>query len=654
MFSLPPLAADVMRSSLASLLLVFVLAPAHAASAEPPPVESFFSRAKLQSARISPSGQWLAITAAAGTGRLALAVVDTEGKQAPQITASFSNADITSFAWVNDERLVFTVADLFVGVGEERFGGLYSIKRDGSQQRQLARGARYHAEALLAIPEGGGDVVIVGDYEFGLLADLDSVNAYRVNVADGRREALSQNLPAHAKGWLFDPKGEPKVIVATNGGTATIFWRSNSEAAWRQIASYPEFQMGFRPVAVDGHGTLYGVVEEGQARTGVLTRFDFATGKPAVEPIVRTPGFDFSGGLLFSNDSTLAGVRLVTDAETTVWFEPAMKRVQAAVDKKLSGHVNRVSCADCKAPAIVLVDSYSDQDPGSVWVYRPATDEWHLVGQHRPDIVASKMARLDLHRIKARDGSDLPVWVTMPPGAPPKSPAVVLVHGGPQVRGVVWGWNPEAQFLASRGYVVIEPEFRGSEGYGQMHVEAGWKHWGDTMQDDNADALAWAVGQGLVDPGRACIAGASYGGYATLMSLIRFPDTYRCGVAWVAVTDPRLLFNEEWASDSQEEGRRYYLPLVLGDPVKDAEVLRRIAPVERAGEIKVPVLLAFGRDDRRVPIEHGFRMRAALTATGHPPEWVVYDGEGHGWRTIEHRFDFYRRVDRFLASQLKQ
>ncbi|MDQ2762861.1 MAG: prolyl oligopeptidase family serine peptidase [Pseudomonadota bacterium] len=635
------------------LLLACVLLPARAATVAPPPLEVFFSKAKLQSARISPSGQWLAITAAAGTGRLALAVVDTEGKQAPQITASFSNADVVSFEWVNDDRLVFTVQNLLVGVGEEKFGGIYSIKRDGTQQRQLARGLRYHAERVLSIPKGGGDTVLIGDYEFNLKGEVDSVNADRVNVVDGRRTSLSQDRPEHARAWLFDPAGRPKVIVASNEGKATIFWRESDATPWREIASYPEFEMGFRPLAVDEHGTLYGLVNEGEARTAVLTRFDFATGKPSDEPIVSTPGFDFDGRLLFSKDSTLAGVRLSTDAETTVWLLPAMKKVQATVDNKLRGHVNDVSCADCNSPSIVLVNSYSDQDPGSIWTYRPANDEWHLVGQRRPDIDPSKMARLDLHRIKARDGSELPVWVTMPPGAPPKSPAVLLVHGGPQARGVYWGWNPETQFLASRGYVVIEPEFRGSEGYGTVHLKAGWKHWGDTMQDDNADALAWAVAQGMVDPGRACIAGASYGGYATLMSLIRYPDTYRCGVAWVAVTDPRLLFNEDWASDSQEEGRRYYLPLTVGDPVKDAEMLRRSAPSERAGEIKVPLLLAFGRDDRRVPIEHGFRMRSALTAAGHPPEWIVYDGEGHGWRTLEHQFDFYHRVERFLAEQLK-
>jgi dipeptidyl aminopeptidase/acylaminoacyl peptidase len=642
-----------MRTFLAGLLITCALAPTQAATNDPPPVETFFARAKLQSAQISPSGQWLAITAGAGTGRLVLAVVDTEGKQAPQVTASFSNADITSFQWVSDDRLVFEVADLLVGPGEERFGGLDSVKRDGTQQRQLFHPGRYHGQGLLAVPHGGSDFVLVADGLFNLKGELDSVDAYRVNVTDGRHQLLSLDRPAHAKEWLFNPAGEPRILIAEDGGVSTIYWRGANDTAWRRIASYPMFQMGFRPMAVDAKDTLYVVVEEGPARTGVLRRFDFATGKPSAESIARTPGFDFTGSLILGKDSTPVGVRLITDAETTVWLEPEMQRVQAAVDKKLPGHVNHVSCTNCRSPSIVLVDSSSDQDPGSIWVYRPATEEWHLVGQRRPEVDPSKMARLDLHRIKARDGSELPVWVTVPLGAPPNSPAVVLVHGGPQLRGVAWRWNPVAQFLASRGYIVIEPEYRGSAGYGMTHVEAGWKHWGDTMQDDNADALAWAVSQGLVDPARACIAGASYGGYATLMSLIRYPDTYRCGVAWVAVTDPRLMFSEDWANDSDEEVRSFWWPQLIGDPVKDAEMIRRATPAERASEIKVPVLLAFGRDDRRVPIEHGNRMRAALTAAGHPPEWVVYEGEGHGWRTVEHQLDFYRRVDRFLAAQLK-
>ena len=172
------------------------------------------------------------------------------------------------------------------------------------------------------------------------------------------------------------------------------------------------------------------------------------------------------------------------------------------------------------------------------------------------------------------------------------------------------------------------------------------------MQDDVADAVRWATEKGLVDGKRVCIAGASYGGYATLMGAIRYPDLYRCGVAWVAVTDPRLLFEPIWRSDASVEAREYSLPTLIGDPVKDAAMLKAATPVERAGEIKIPILLAFGGEDQRVPIDHGTRMRAAMQAAGQQPEYVVYDGEGHGWLKVENRIDFWQRVEKFLAKNL--
>ena len=173
------------------------------------------------------------------------------------------------------------------------------------------------------------------------------------------------------------------------------------------------------------------------------------------------------------------------------------------------------------------------------------------------------------------------------------------------------------------------------------------------MQDDVADAALWAGSTGLVDAKRVCIAGASYGGYATLMGLIRFPDLYKCGVAWVAVTDPRLLFEESWQSDMSKEGREYSLPVMLGDLRQDADMLKAAAPVELATKIRAPLLMAFGRDDRRVPIEHGTRMRDAMKAAGRDPEWIVYEGEGHGWRNADNEIDFWGRVERFLGKQLK-
>jgi dipeptidyl aminopeptidase/acylaminoacyl peptidase len=277
-----------------------------------------------------------------------------------------------------------------------------------------------------------------------------------------------------------------------------------------------------------------------------------------------------------------------------------------------------------------------------------------MVGQAHKDIDPRQMATLDLHRIKARDGLDLPVWITTPkvPSTSPR-PAVVLVHGGPWIRGSHWQWEPTAQFLASRGYLVIEPEFRGSSGFGDKHFKAGWKQWGLSMQDDVADGLLWAVSKGWVDPKRVCIAGASYGGYATLMGLVRHPELYRCGVAWAAVTDPRLLYELDWISDLPEEYKNFGLPAMLGDPVKDAAALKAVAPVEQAARIKAPLLLAFGLLDRRVPIEHGRHMRDALHEAGRDVEWVTYATEGHGWLILENRVDFAKRLEAFLARNLK-
>jgi dipeptidyl aminopeptidase/acylaminoacyl peptidase len=230
---------------------------------------------------------------------------------------------------------------------------------------------------------------------------------------------------------------------------------------------------------------------------------------------------------------------------------------------------------------------------------------------------------------------------------------VVLVHGGPYVRGTSWHWSALPQFLASRGYLVIEPEFRGSMGYGEQHYRSGWKQWGQAMQDDVADALRWAQAQGLASD-RACIAGASYGGYSTLMGLAKDPDLYRCGIAWVAVADLELLVKGSWwVQDDTGLARQLTVPEMIGDPVKDATMLAANSPVRLASRIKAPLLLAYGEDDLRVPLEHGKRMRGALIDAGNPPEFVVYPGEGHGFAKPENTYDFARRIEAFLQRQLK-
>jgi acetyl esterase/lipase len=649
----------------AALLSGALFMARQAVAAEPPPLSTFFSNADIAEARLSPSGRSVAlIVAHPKTGRRVLGVFEVGGGKPPVIVASDPDADVRSFSWVNDERLVYNVIDLQSGGYDQNFGpGLFSVKSDGSEARQLIRvdwsGSRPGVSiianvldpdhVLLDVPQDGGNEVLVGQVQLNSERDVIGIVPKRLDVATGRARAALPNYPGNVVDWIFDRHGEARVMVQQVDGVSEVSWRGSGDKDWRSLGRSAALDRQWYPIAVDESDRLY--VSSGAS----LRRFDFDSGRPDANPIATTPGFEVSRGLVFdaAEHKTLAGLRVQTDAETTVWFDPAMKHIQALADARFPNRVNRIVCRDCSADRTILVESYSDRDPGTFALLQPKTGEWTIVGRERRAVDPRAMATLDFFRAKARDGGDLPVWVTTPLGkADTPRPAVVLVHGGPWLRGTYWRWNADAQFLASRGYVVIEPEYRGSTGYGREHFRAGFRKWGTTMQDDVADAVRWAADKGLVDSKRVCIAGASYGGYATLMGAIRYPDLYRCGVAWVAVTDPRLLFDESWRSDMSREAREFALPTLIGDPAKDAEMLSAAAPVERAKEIRIPILMAFGGRDRRVPIDHGKRMRAAMQAAGQQPEYLVYSDEGHGWLKVENRIDFWTQVEKFLDKNL--
>ena len=344
------------------------------------------------------------------------------------------------------------------------------------------------------------------------------------------------------------------------------------------------------------------------------------------------------------------GVRYTSDATDTTWFDAEMRAIQAKIDQRISGVINLLDVAECGCSRWILVSSYSDRQTPIYALYDRNTEQIDLIGQARPKIDSRRMTSRDFVRISARDGQAFPVHVTRPLGKGPW-PAVLLVHGGPQIRGGSWQWDADSQFLASRGYRVLEPEFRGSTGYGAKLFRAGWKQWGLALQDDAADAARWAIAQGLADPKRLCIAGASYGGYATLMGLVRDPELYRCGVAWAAVTDIGRPYSLSW-SDLPDTWKQYGMPMLIGDPQKDAAQFEATSPLKQAAGVTQPLLLAFGGSDRRVPMTHGTRFRDAVRKTNSHVEWIEYAEEGHGRFKPENRYDFWSRVEGFFARQL--
>ena len=645
---------------------------AAAAGAALPPLSGFFDNSTFGGATLSPSGRYLAARSGAPGRRIMLVVVDLQ-ENTVKVVANHPTADIGEVVWVNDERLAFNLTDREVGPRDVYVaGGLYAVNRDGSDMRQLAaRDAKdYVSEresgakrkmlpwSTFLMDEPGAqdsEWMYVTSYDFEDDGQVRNVNLLRLNTLTGQNSVVQR--PARVDEWMLDQQGKPRLAIGHERDLVTLYYLDPASGKWRTLASYNAYQdkgSTFSPLGFGEDGTLY-VTSRGGKDTVSLYAFDFQTGKPKAEPLVETKGYDFAGSLIDRRGKVL-GVRYETDALASIWFDPAMRAVQEKVDKLLPSTVNMITAAASPDAPWVLVRSYSDVQPSVYLLYNLQTGKLNKVGEARPGVDARRMATQDALRYKARDGLEIPALLTLPAGTPKgkQLPLVVLVHGGPYVRGTHWGWDPESQFLASRGYAVLEPEFRGSTGYGAQHFQAGWKQWGLKMQDDIADGARWAIAQGIADPKRICIAGASYGGYATLMGLVNDPDLYKCGIDWVGVTDIQLLYDGHWSfkSDMSDEWKEYGMPDLIGDPIKDAAQLAATSPLKQAARITQPLLMAYGGVDHRVPIYHGRKFYEAVTKGNRQVEWVDYQEEGHGWSLPKNRIDFWGRVEKFLDKNI--
>ena len=672
----------IARSILGATLATLAAWPLAGAAAEPLPppstipAEAFFDFAKMSDPRISPNGDALAMLVRNKVGRRQLAIIDTADLTKANIAVSYDDADIVDVHWVNDTRLVFRIFHEDKSADHQDGGGLYAVDRDGGNLRNLIRpnwdreqqtGKLVTQRALdpdydfvRTLSDGSDDIVIehvthsqVFGNESRYAVDITGSIPSRMNTRSGLlHDLLDGKSPDHVHDWFVDDTGHVLGGIASENGQSTLFL--HTDGAWVGSTRFPTYEatadsFEFRAMGSDGH--VYVTQKNGSTGAAALYRLDLATGKPEAQPVASIRGFDFHGNIV--NDQAhhrVLGVHYEADADGTAWFDAAMTDLQRKIDARLPGLVNRIDAASCGCATRVMVTSHSDRQPALYFLYDRKDDTLIPVGISRPAISARQMADTDFVRIKARDGQDLPLYVTKPHGKGPW-PTVVLVHGGPFLRGWNWEWDGESQFLASRGYLVIKPEYRGSTGYGEQLFKSGFKQWGLKMQDDIADATAWGAQQGLEDPHRTCIAGASYGGYATLMGLVRYGDLYQCGVAWAAVSDISMM-QDIWWSDMDEEWRHFGMPVMVGDSVKDAEQLKATSPLQQAAHIKRPLLLAHGTDDHRVPVAQANALREALEANHATLTWILYTGEGHGWYQPETRASFYRSMEKFLDANI--
>ncbi len=653
-------------------VLAVCMSPTVLAAGERPGPERFFQNATMVGASLSPDGKTLLILSAPSpNGHVRLLALRLESMKAT-LLAQYDRYDVENVHWVNNHRVVYGLDDHQAPAGDrgQPWGpGLWGVDIDGSRSRQLvarspdsAVRSSTHVERLswttryVAAVDSNldSDDIFVAEPALYDYSGIGDYKLRRVNTATGRTKDIGSPTGATLHGWIFDHDANPRVSVVLRGSRTQVMLRDPATDNWSAISDADSFVGGdgFSPLALLGDDQLLVMANQGRD-TRSIYKYDLKTRTLRAQPFLQSDRYDLDPEVI-TQAHRLLGLRYQLDASSTHWLEPAMAALQDKIDAILPSTINEISVpAGAADSGMVLLRSFSDRAPQVFYLYDTKLGKLVELGSEHPEVDPDRMSSMEPVHYPARDGLEIPAWLTVPQGKERKNlPLVVLVHGGPFMRGQAWRWDAQVQFLAARGYAVLEPEFRGSMGYGDKLFRAGFKQWGLGMQNDLADGVKWAVGQGWVDARRVCIAGGSYGGFAVLMGLINDPEVYRCGIDWAGPTDIDLMYTATW-SDASDAFKKYGMPRLIGDPVADAAQLRATSPILNAGKIKAPLLMAYGGEDFRVPIEHGEKMLAALKRQSSADvEWVVYGDEGHGWRAMSTRIDFWNRVASFLDKNI--
>ncbi len=589
-----------------------------------------------------------------------LSVGDLKARKLTRIT-SFTTLDVRNYRWISSTRLILTLYDAKKGLAEQRGGGLYALNWDGSEPKEIsptaanceARNQICRQTEFLQRIKGSDDEILATANE----RDMETEDVYRLNTRTGRKTLLTSDNPGKVREWYLDKDGIPRAALSTVGKklSETFWYRDSATAPWRKISDVDGIvAKRIRPAAFDADGTLF-VYSNLESDKFQLYTLDAATNKLG-ELVAANPLVDIdtesAQPIVQLSSKKLVGFRVNADKPAWLWLDEGYARMQASVDASLpKGNQNDLTSLD---DGRVLINSWSDRDPGSYYLYDPKEKLLQELLRPIDWIKPEHMSSMQVVRYKARDGLEIPGYLTLPQGKPAmKLPLIAWIHGGPWARDS-WRFDPDVQFFASRGYAVFQPNFRGSTGFGVKHLQSSFKQYGQSMQDDITDGIRYLIAQGLVDPARVCIGGGSYGGYATLQALVKEPDLFRCGIDEAGVAD--LIWAQELGytdfNRADPDAAEAWYKTTMGDPKADRALLEQYSPRLHPEKIKAPLLIVHGAGDRRVPIQHAEGMRDALKSAGKEFEWLVYPEEGHGFMKPENRIDRYRKIEAFLNKNL--
>ena len=472
-------------------------------------------------------------------------------------------------------------------------------------------------------------------------------DVFRLDVITGDMQLVAEN-PGNITSWHVDHAGRVRAATTSDGVNTSLLYREDECATFKTVLT-TNFREQMAPCFFTfDNKALYSLSNIGRDKSAIVI-LDPRTGKE-LSIVAENNKVDMDGLSFSRKRKAITYAKFTTEKDQWQFFDCEAESLYQKLQAKLPGY-EIASLDNCdRAEETFIVHAYNDRTKGADYLYEKVHGRLTKLSERAPWLSERDLTEMKPISYTSRDKLVIHGYLTLPKGLAPKNlPVVIHPHGGPWHRDS-WGYNSEVQFLANRGYAVLQMNFRGSTGYGRMFWEASFKQWGLAMQDDITDGVQWLIAQGIADPRRIGIYGGSYGGYATLAGVAFTPDLYAAAVDYVGVSN---MFTFMQTMPPYWEPSRQMLYEMVGNPEKDKELFARVSPVLHADQIKTPLFIAQGANDPRVNKNESDQVVGALQKRGVPVEYMLKSDEGHGFHNEENRFDFYEAMEMFLEKYLK-
>lgn len=603
------------------------------------PLENFFKNPEKIDYQVSPDGTYFSFMAPY-ENRLNLFVQKIGSDTTIRITSE-KERDITASMWAGNNRILF-IKDTG---GDENYQ-LYGVNIDGTDLKSYTNFPNVRTTIIDPLRKIDS-LVIIGMNK----RNPQVFDPYRLNLNTGELTLLAEN-PGNIQGWMTDHDGKLRVANAiVDGVNNQILYRETEDQPFQSVLTTNFKETVSFAVFTPDNKMVYALTNIGRDKTA-LVLMDPKTCEEK-EVLYMNDKYDISD-LNYSEKKNRLTVVACEGHKDMIrhYFDKEEEEIRKKLEAQLPGYNVGVTSMS-KDENIRMIYAGNDRTYGTYYLYNVKENKLTKVADIAPWIKEEEMCAMNPITYTSRDGLTIEGYLTLPKGYTMENaknlPVVVNPHGGPWIRDS-WGYNPEVQFLASRGYAVLQMNFRASTGYGRKFTELGYKQWGQTMQNDITDGVKWLIKEGIADPKRVAIYGASYGGYATLAGVTFTPDLYACAVDYVGVSNLLSFMNTI---------PPYWKPLLdmmhemIGDPETDKEMMEKYSPVFHVDQIKAPLFIAQGANDPRVNKAESDQMVEALKKRGVEVEYMVKENEGHGFSNEENKFDFYRAMEKFLDKYLK-